>query len=301
MECLIIDPEFRDKIPPLSADEFSKLEENILADGEVREPLVVWHNTIIDGHHRWAIIQKHDLLKYKVKQMEFTDKWAAIVWMCRNQLGRRNIAPQQRDYLIAQEYEAQKNTVTNQGGMNQYTAKEVGGRNDHQPKTREIIADVHGISETAVRRAVEFGRGLDEAEKVSPGIKDAILTGAVKAPKNLISGIRNMPEEKRAETVEAIRVGKIVNLADVRRANQAKEFRQIDDDAKRHKAFITMVYTVLKFVADDSEIETMTEAVVRSCKGNVSDDIKDLENAIEILEVIKIQLIKKGAAHGKKK
>ena len=32
-----IDPEFRDKIPPLTADEFAKLEENIVADGEVRE------------------------------------------------------------------------------------------------------------------------------------------------------------------------------------------------------------------------------------------------------------------------
>ena len=38
---LNVDPEFRDKIPPLSADEFSKLEENIVTDGEVREPLVV--------------------------------------------------------------------------------------------------------------------------------------------------------------------------------------------------------------------------------------------------------------------
>lgn len=55
MRQLNIDPEFRDKIPPLSADEFSKLEENIVADGEVREPLVVWHNTIIDGHHRYKI------------------------------------------------------------------------------------------------------------------------------------------------------------------------------------------------------------------------------------------------------
>ena len=45
------------------------------------------------------------------------------------------------------------------------------------------IAEEHGLSNTAVRRAVEFGRGLDAAEKVSPGIKDAVLAGKVKAPK----------------------------------------------------------------------------------------------------------------------
>ena len=35
MDKLIIDPEFRDKIPPLTEDEFSLLEENILSDGAV--------------------------------------------------------------------------------------------------------------------------------------------------------------------------------------------------------------------------------------------------------------------------
>ena len=35
MDRLIIDPEFRDKIPPLTEDEFTLLEENILSDGAV--------------------------------------------------------------------------------------------------------------------------------------------------------------------------------------------------------------------------------------------------------------------------
>lgn len=33
MDKLIIDPEFRDKIPPLMEEEFTLLEENILSDG----------------------------------------------------------------------------------------------------------------------------------------------------------------------------------------------------------------------------------------------------------------------------
>ena len=210
MKNLIIEPEFRDKIPPLSADEFAKLEENIVADGEVREPLVVWNNTIIDGHHRWKIIQKHPEIPYRIKEMDFADKWAAIVWMCRNQLGRRNVTQQQRDYLIKEEYEAQAKTSGGQIGNE--NAKKRDGQND-QPVfegTREIVAKAHGITETAVRRAVEFGRGLDEANKVSPGIKEAILTGEVKAPKKVIADIRKMPEEKKVEVVEAIKRGETV-------------------------------------------------------------------------------------------
>lgn len=208
MRQLIIDPEFRDKIPPLSDDEFSKLEENILDDKEVREPLVVWHNTIIDGHHRWKIIQKHPEIPYKIRQMDFPDKWAAIVWMCRNQLGRRNITREQRDYLLSQEYEAQCKTVGGDGS-NQYEKKEQLDENHQIAKgeTRAAIAKSHNISQYEVQKAVEFGRGLDAAEKVSPGIKEAVLSGSIKAPKSIISEIRNAPEEMKREAVEAIKKG----------------------------------------------------------------------------------------------
>lgn len=34
----IVNPEFRDKIPPLTLEEYEQLRENILEDGEVYEP-----------------------------------------------------------------------------------------------------------------------------------------------------------------------------------------------------------------------------------------------------------------------
>lgn len=46
MTNLRIDPEFRDKIPPLTDAEFEQLQENILNDGEVYEPIAVWNGTI---------------------------------------------------------------------------------------------------------------------------------------------------------------------------------------------------------------------------------------------------------------
>lgn len=208
---LTIDPEFRDKIPPLSEDEFQKLEQNILEDGEVREPLVVWHNTIIDGHHRWKIIQKHNLTNYKVKQMDFPDKWAAIVWMCRNQLGRRNITDGQRTYLIGEAYRAQKMT---QGTNNQYVqAKSEKDQNGLFQKkydnTAQKIAADFGVGEQSVKRAEMYANSLDAAETVSAGFKEAVLTGTVKAPKNVIQEIRNIPEAQRPAAVEAIKTGQV--------------------------------------------------------------------------------------------
>ena len=49
---LKIDPEFQSQIPPLTDDEFKQLEENILKEGKLLSPLIVWNNTLVDGHNR---------------------------------------------------------------------------------------------------------------------------------------------------------------------------------------------------------------------------------------------------------
>ena len=172
MKQLTIDPEFRDKIPPLSEDEFSKLEQNILEDGEVREPLVVWRNTIIDGHHRYKIVQKHPEIPFKIKQMDFPDKWAAIVWMCRNQLGRRNITDEQKTALIGEAYKAQKMTAGGDRRSDNFS-KDQNGLLKKYENTAQKIADDFGVGEQTVKRAEHFIDSLNEAEKVSPGIKAA--------------------------------------------------------------------------------------------------------------------------------
>ena len=92
---LIIDQEFQGLIPPLTAEEYRNLEENIKADG-CRDALVIWNGTIIDGHTRYKICQENNI-PYKTTEMSFNDRNEAIVWMLRNQLGRRNLNDFQRN------------------------------------------------------------------------------------------------------------------------------------------------------------------------------------------------------------
>lgn len=91
------------------------------------------------------------------------------------------MTPAQRDYLLKEEHDALVKTHGATDGFrgNQYV-KVVNGQNDQLPNSsgemfqaRKVVAKEHGIKESEVRRAVEFGRGLDAAEKVSPGIKAA--------------------------------------------------------------------------------------------------------------------------------
>jgi ParB-like chromosome segregation protein Spo0J len=90
MDKIVIDPEFQALIPPLGAEEFQQLEENI-RQGGCRDPLVTWGDTLIDGHNRYEICTRLGL-KFKTVALEFADRDAVKVWMIDNQTGKRNIS-----------------------------------------------------------------------------------------------------------------------------------------------------------------------------------------------------------------
>ncbi len=97
---LKIDPEFQSQIPPLTDDEFKQLEENILKEGKLISPLILWGNTLVDGHNRYAILQKHPEIYFSTMPLPFESREEVLAWICKNQLGRRNLTPEQKNYLI---------------------------------------------------------------------------------------------------------------------------------------------------------------------------------------------------------
>ena len=58
---LRIHPELKNLIPPLSPEEYTQLEQNILAYG-CRDPIAHWRGIIVDGHNRHSICTKHVVL-----------------------------------------------------------------------------------------------------------------------------------------------------------------------------------------------------------------------------------------------
>ena len=209
-ENFTIDPEFRDKIPPLTEEEYTLLEENILSDGSVVAPLIVWDGIILDGHNRYEIIQKHPELPYNIHEMQFSNRYEALSWICRNQLGRRNLTPQQKKYLIGQRYEAEKQADAFHG--NQHTSSDESGGDKichHQNgKTRKRIAEEIGMSQGYIQNASSFAKGVDAAEEALPGIKQDILTGVIKPTETAVAAIAKAEPEERQKLAEALKAEK---------------------------------------------------------------------------------------------
>lgn len=180
MRNLKIDPEFQSKIPPLTAEERSQLEANILEEGRLLNPLIVWNGFIVDGHNRFEILKEHPEIEYTILEKEFAGREEAIVWICKNQLGRRNLTPEQRRYLVGKQYEAEKRA---HGGSRKMEGEQPSCHGDNlvsQPKTCERIAQENGVNWRSVIRSEKFAQNVDAAEAAVPGTREKILSGKVK-------------------------------------------------------------------------------------------------------------------------
>ena len=166
-----IDPEFQAAIPPLSEAELSILTESLKAEG-CRESLIVWNGLLIDGHNRYAICAEYDI-PFETSEVHFASRTDALVWIKKNQLGRRNLTDYQRAEIALSLKEdlaklARERQRGGQGGI-LLPAKlpEASG------ETRDALADMAGVS----------GRTLDKVERIEaeaiPEIRDMARQGDV--------------------------------------------------------------------------------------------------------------------------
>ena len=204
LNALKVDPEFQGKIPPLTFEELNQLEANILRDGRIINPIIVWEGLIVDGHNRFIIAKKHPEIPYTVHETEFANRYEAIIWICKNQLGRRNLTPEQKKYLIGKQYEAEK--CSNGGDRKSAVAKSGCQIGNLIPtsKTCQKVAKENGVGMRTVFRAEEFAKGVDAAEEAVPGTRQKVLSGEVKPTAAEIASVARAPPEERPALVEKI-------------------------------------------------------------------------------------------------
>ena len=206
---LKIDPEFQSQIPPLTDDEFKQLEENILKEGKLLSPLIVWNNTLVDGHNRYEIVQEHPEISFSTMPLPFESREEVLAWICKNQLGRRNLTPGQKLFLIGKQYEAEKSAH----GESRKELHDENGRfhrscqtdnSGETMKTCERIAEENGVSTATVLRASKYMKGVEIADELMPGLKQSILSGQTKVSKADMRNLANANYDDRKRTLQDI-------------------------------------------------------------------------------------------------
>lgn len=266
---LKIDPEFSAQILPLSFEELQQLEMNMIRDGKLTDPIIVWNKTILDGHNRYNILRKHSFIEYEIKEMEFSSRQEALIWICNHQLGRRNLTPERRKYLIGKRYEMEKQVSQNRG--NQYTSAKKDATDQNDPcqnksgshVTRQRIANETGTSEGYVQRAEKYMNGVEAADEAAPGAREEILNGKIKAADREICAIAKAPKEQRPEIVAELR--KLKSERDKQLASSTKspsvKVESFDDDGSRFLIGISKKVQGHKRALTDSDQKALKKSV----------------------------------------
>lgn len=244
MRTLNIDDEYRSLLPKQTDEERAALVESILADG-CRDALIVDENdTIVDGHNRYEICMEHNV-PFQTVTKNFGSRDEAIVFICKNQMGRRNMTPEQWKYALGKRYEAEKkihgglggNRFTVQFAQNDKTVQSIG--------TAGLIATDVGVGRATVVRSGMFASGVDEIAKIDTEAKQAILSGKSGLTMSAVEQVAKLPKRELVKAVEHIKKGEGRVVMDALKRDSPNQNRKIryckkcgteltEDNSSRH-------------------------------------------------------------------
>ena len=218
MKVILIDSEFKNLIPPLSAEERANLEESILNEG-CRDALVLWNDTLIDGHNRYEICTAHNL-PYNTIQRDFKNRDEVILWIIKNQKARRNLTAFSRGMLESKAIEIlQKQAKEKQaaaGGdrkseeYKKNTLCEITQSDKKEPQKhidvkKELAARI-GTGEQAASRIININKRIEKAiaeEKPIAGQAPEELKSKLMSGETSINEAYNaIKKEERREMIQ---------------------------------------------------------------------------------------------------
>jgi transcriptional regulator with XRE-family HTH domain len=244
---LRIDPEFKALIPPLSKEEREQLEKNLVADG-CRDPLVVWDDSLLDGHNRYEICTRLNI-PYTYVEKFFQDRVEATIWIINNQFGRRNLSDYERAKLALKlkpliAGRARDNLVTHttegyQGLQN--SAKAV-------IDTRQELAKAAGVSHDTIAKVEKIeAEGVDELKQAASGDRRISINAA--------SQIATLPKEEQRLVVE---------MTPKQIVAKANEIKREQKKAKKQEKIIATEKAV-EIIHQKAKVDISSVADIRQC------------------------------------
>lgn len=227
MEKYKIDPELNEILPKLSDADYKALEQSLLTDGFKGAPIMVWGDIIVDGHNRYEICNKHNI-PYEVKSIEFANKEEAIIWMVRQQLGRRSLTPLQRIQIVEKyrpfyKKKAEKNKSLNGGN------KIAESENSTTPLTKEEKIDVREkLAKDADVSTNTYAKGVKILESGNEELINETI-GGQKSINKAFNELKKGTGTDKSDN-ESDPDGKLKNFKEVQRKEAAQKIKAVREE-----------------------------------------------------------------------
>jgi len=191
---IIINQQLRDYIDPLTTQEYLALEHSLLKEG-CRDALVLWGETLIDGHNRYTICQKHSIPFQTKQNDQFQSIEDVMLWMIDNHLARRSVSSFQRGVLALRKKEIITSRRKDKTSKEKAAEAEQAAREPDpvSVETRDEIAKVAGLSKPAVAQIEKIRKAA------TPELVEAVRAGTISI--NTAATIASLPSEQQVAAV----------------------------------------------------------------------------------------------------
>ena len=272
----VVLPEMAKLLPPLTGEQLSALEADILANGCYSPVIVNEDMVIIDGHNRQGLCKKHGL-PYQMAVFSFGDLLEAKQWALDTQKGRRNLDKWELGKIALRlkpdiEARAKENMGTRTDLL---TTLSEGSPPAPPVNTRKELADTVGIGE------VTMGKVMQIDEHAPAAVKDALDSGdlSINQGYNITRQVQELPEEQREEAAaQAVALEKA-----------KKDIRQSDAESdRRHKIaglFCKAFERAVLLTPTEENVRIWTECT-RMTPEEIEDSAKEAHELAEVFSTI---------------
>lgn len=187
----------------MTLEERNQLEANLAAEG-CRDALVVWNGILLDGHNRLETCTRLRI-PYKTCEINLPNREAAKLWVEENQMGRRNLTPDQRAAIayrvLQRRVEISKCERARKGGLAGGSGRPklslvVAPSTKQKRRLREGAASQLGVSERRIR-------AVGELVKKSPTVLQKVADGTwtiKEAKRRVLEEVRRKQNEAALRT-----------------------------------------------------------------------------------------------------
>jgi hypothetical protein len=198
-------PRLEQCLPGHTPEQIEELDESLRAHGMLQGIILckirdLPGRYILDGHTRYRRSLELDVACWVNTDdtLHFASVEEAVVWICKNQLARRNLTVEQQEGLIGHLYNAEKKAL----GANQHVTGWLGQNEPPSPTAEKIAKDI-GVSASKVKRAGAKVEKIDEL-----GLTAAVNSGKIKkiskaAVDEIAASVEAEPE-RRSEIVDEV-------------------------------------------------------------------------------------------------
>lgn len=194
--------EYRRLYQPMTAQEYAQLESELKDCTDTTIEIKTWVNIVLYDYEKLEICKKYNI-PYVDSRLYVRNSEEALLWLCKNQLERNDLALEMRKYLIGKRYLYEKMLGAHTMSARRVANSSKENHKMNEPryeycamKTRERLAKEYNVVHMTIWKYSIFAEALDTIYDISEELASAIMRGKIKLSQENVVAISKLSDKE---------------------------------------------------------------------------------------------------------